>query len=198
MKMNENQPELVFKELKSVISVFMKHHGYVRKSNNFYLKKFDNWGVVNIQRSKWNSKYEIKFTVNFGINSRALTQFYKPDDIEKCPQITDCHWSARIGNFMPEGDKWWTIKAGIDVKQLIDEVSASFLNIIMPEIDRRIEDKQLISLWMTSNQLNEMKNLAVLLKKYDMEDQLELTLNKIQARETSGMYELFKKWLNNS
>jgi hypothetical protein len=63
--------------------------------------------------------------------------------------IDACHWHARIGAFIPGGDKWWSINEQTIAEQLIQEIKDLLVDKALPEIESYISDEQLRSLWLS-------------------------------------------------
>ncbi|WP_142685408.1 DUF4304 domain-containing protein [Chitinophaga polysaccharea] len=164
-----------FNELISLVGKHLKAKGWVKKSNTFYLKLDNNWGLINFQSSSDNSPTEKKFTINLGVSSTVIRDF-DGDTLETKPNLIDCHWSARIGHFMEDRkDTWWTINQFTDLDQLSSDIIAIVDRIGIATIKDRISDSKLIDLWSNnetqgSQELKRLTYLTILLRHYKMED----------------------------
>lgn len=123
--------------------------GFVKKGNSFYLEAHKNFGVINFQKSRESTKEDIKFTINFGIYSDILGELeYHSNNVVK-PEVELCHWRARVGAFMKNShDFWWEVKVLDDLNSVTLNVMEIVQNIVMPEINKRLNDDGLISCWM--------------------------------------------------
>lgn len=179
------QPADIFKELIKNVALLLKEHKYKRYGGNvFYTAQQCNWGFIGFQKSQSSTRHEIRFTINLGICSKVLMNFYDP---EKTPSIYECHWNYRIGHLIPayRNDKWWFINEQTIAEQLIQEIKDNLVNIAIPEIEHNISDEQLQSIWLSGkctgiSDAHRLMNLSVLLKKSGMNSQLKLVLKELQ------------------
>ncbi|MDQ1151803.1 hypothetical protein QE382_003787 [Sphingobacterium zeae] len=113
----------VFKELSKVLTPILKTMGFSKKGNSFYLKVGKNYGVINLQKSRESEKDIIKFTINFGVYSDVLGQLQYGYNSSAKPGIEQCHWGARVGEFMPRSpDYWWYFNASDNLSSLTSNV----------------------------------------------------------------------------
>jgi len=65
------------------------------------------------------------------------------------PEVEQCHWEARVGDFMAGSpDYWCEVKVSDDLKIVASNVMDIVKNITIPEIDKRISDEGLVNSWM--------------------------------------------------
>ena len=181
------QPTDIFKELIKSAYSLLKTYNYKRYGGNvFFTHQQENWGFIGFQKSVSSTRHEIKFTINLGICSKVLMNFYDP---EKTPSIYECHgqWNERIGFLVPNygHDKWWFINEQTISEQLIQEIKDVFVNHAIPEIENNISNQQLLALWLAGKgsgvtHSQRLMNLSVLLKHFGMESQLKLVLEELQ------------------
>jgi hypothetical protein len=138
----------IFKEIISVSNPPLKQIGFVKKGNSFYLEVNKNFGVINFQKSRESTKEAVKFTINFGVYSNVLGQWeYNNNSIR--PEVEQCQWRARIGDFMTGNpDFWWEVKVSDNLKIVTSNVMDIVQNIATPEINKRLSDDGLINSWM--------------------------------------------------
>lgn len=125
----------------------MKQQSFRSRGNNFYKKhKEGNVGIINLQRNREGFG---RFTINVGIFSKKLSEFYCSKPVQ--PALGYLHWETRIGSLIPkqnpyyqEKDKWWSYDDTTDVELLFREVSELITDFAIPAIDSHISDKQLI------------------------------------------------------
>ncbi len=143
-----------YKQLLKNIQHTLKKHGYSRKAGIFYKKREDHWGIIGFQKSNSSSnEFGIKFTINFGVYSKAIAELLDPRRIKLRPTVWDLHWGQRIGLLFPEkNDKWWVIDEITSMEFLEQEIQECLLHKVIPEIDKCINHYNLIDLWV-SNQL---------------------------------------------
>jgi hypothetical protein len=141
IKMNEFN--IIIKE----VSLLLKQFDFVRKGNTFYKVSDKNYGIINLQKSRDSTKEVIKFTINFGAYSDVLgrLQYGYSDSVK--PGVDQCQWEARVGQFMSGSpDYWWYLKVS-NFNAVISEVTEAIQNIIMPELNKRMSNDDLISSW---------------------------------------------------
>lgn len=86
----------LYQNFLSDISLSLKKQGFKRKGDSFCLKHDKNYGFINFQRSIKHSGDRAVFTVNLGIFSYALWEFFSPHQEYKSPGIVDCQWNQRF------------------------------------------------------------------------------------------------------
>jgi len=171
----------IFKELIKALTPILKSMGVSKKGNSFYLEAGKNYGVVNFQKSRESTKDVIKFTINFGIYSDILGQLQYGYNSSAKPEVEQCHWEARVGDFMPGSpDYWWNASTSDNLSGITSNVMKTVQSIIMPEINKRLSDEGLITSWMNDSyagttEIGRFKYLTTLLKaKGDLD-----TLNQV-------------------
>ncbi|WP_316834457.1 DUF4304 domain-containing protein [Pedobacter nutrimenti] len=136
-----------FKIIIKEVSLLLKQLGLVRKRNTFYKVSDKNYGIINFQKSRDSTKEVIKFTINFGAYSDVLgrLQYGYSDSVK--PGVDQCQWGARVGEFMPSSpDYWWYLKVS-NFHAVISEVMEAIQSRIMPELNKRMSDEDLINSW---------------------------------------------------
>ncbi len=133
--------------------------GFERRGQVFGLNGPDGWGVVNFQRDRYNTQERVKFTINLGVWSRRLARFHGvAPDRAVFPAEMDCHWRARIGEFLRGGpslygergphviDRWWTIEWFTWRRRLGASVCAALRDHGVPQVQCRMSDAALLDL----------------------------------------------------
>lgn len=116
----------------------LKPFGFKKKKNNFYLKCQDLGQIINIQKSSWNSKDHISFTVNTGVflPEHWLGQFYnKGKELPVFPAESECIIRKRIGELINRQDIWYEIGEKTDETKLILEMQSHLEKFILPYLD---------------------------------------------------------------
>ena len=174
---NDNGEKLVnkmdiFKGLIKALTPFLKQMGFNKKGNNFYLETNKNYGVINLQKSRDCTKEVIKFTINFGVYSNILGQAldYAYNNLTK-PDIWQCQWQSRVGSFMAgKPDYWWNVNALDNFNIILFSVMEAIQNIVVPELNKRLDDEGLIINWMNgtygggTTEISRFEYLTTLLK----------------------------------
>lgn len=160
----------IFKELIKTVTPLLKQMGFNKKGNNFYLEAGKNYGVINFQKSRDSTKDVVLFTINFGVYSNVLGRLqYGYSDSAK-PEVEQCHWQSRVGNFMPGSpDYWWNVNISDTLSSIISNVVEVVQNIVVPELNKRLSDEGLINSWMNESysgttEIDRFKYLTTLLK----------------------------------
>lgn len=153
----------------------LKSLGFTKSGQNFYLKQAGNWGLINFQKSRWNTSTVIEFKVNLGIASTTLLQFFKPVTWESRPTISACHWRKNLGSLLePRHDHWWLLSQNSTperIATLAEEIRVAVTDIGIPTLFKYISDESLRDLWLSKrptflSEFQRFKHLLVLLKKY--------------------------------
>jgi len=167
-------------------------HGFKKSGMRFYIKKFNNWGLIDFQKNRGSSDDSIEFTINFGICSEKLMSFLGPSTLKK-PTIEFCQWQERIGFLMsPPRDHWWEINYVTDVDSLQSQIIEILINKGIPEIINNISDEGLEKCWRTKDQGIRLTNisrliyLTSLLKIYNRPDLKEVANELLIASISEG------------
>ena len=177
----------LYKELIKEISSLLKEKHFSRKGNCFYLRQGNNWGLIDFQKSRKSSSDEVIFTINVGICSGALLEFFSPELLEKKPSIEVCQWRERLGFLLPDRqDRWWTVREG-PIDSLMAELTSYLLKIAIPEIKAHLDDKQLCNEWLSGKSpgltdIQRLMNLSVLLKTTGSENSLGVILKELEDK----------------
>lgn len=162
-------PSDAFKVLLNHVKPVLREIGYTRSRARFYTRHHGNWGVIEFQKSQRTDKKHLVFTINLGIASARLQQFYSGNSILRDLKIDACHWNERIGALLPgKPDKWWTIADGTHVDDLCTEIQSILVDVASVEIERYICDEALRELWLSGRSpgltnFQRLRNLSVFL-----------------------------------
>jgi hypothetical protein len=104
--------------LKAHIAPALRAHGYAGSGQDYQKRIDGNWSAINVQRDRYSTTAELRFTVNLGTASTAVRIEDGFDEAEPAREI-ECHWRSRIGSLLPGGrDKWWTVLSGMRAVEL--------------------------------------------------------------------------------
>lgn len=168
----------LYKELTREISAFLRERGFSRSGNCFYVQQAGNWGLLCLQKSRRSTTKEALFTINLGVCSGRLIEFFSPEAAEQKPSIEACHWRERAGFLLPKPkDKWWVIHEVEPLNSLLEELKDFLVQAIIPEIERHLPDEYLCNEWLSGKStgltdIQRLMNLSVLLKAASAEDKL--------------------------
>lgn len=136
-------PQEMFNRLMSVAKAEFQPLGFKMSGSTARISREGNTGIINFQRSVYNSQAIVRFTINLGIWSRFLQQF-SPHPEPKQLTETYCHWRERIGGFMPSGrDHWWQISASTESEVLEADIRSLLRSLAVPTIMARLSDEGL-------------------------------------------------------
>lgn len=178
-------------ELKTLVSSdlqpLLKAHGFGKKGLTFYRRNPGNFGLVQLQKSRYSTSSEVTFTINVGVFSdhlqRELGKIWWVPEVGKIPTEPSCHVRKRIGLLMPEAnDVWWTVKSDAP-SALGAELCRVVQTYALPFLDARATDEALRDRWIddgTTGGISELQ-LAVLLRDLGPRDRLEPLLTHLRA-----------------
>lgn len=180
------KPADKLKELVGRIAPVLKGHGFSRKGLTFYINRDGNYGLINFQKSTKSNSDMIIFTINIGVISRRLLQFFSAEQRSTDLFVDNCHWRERIGFMLPtRQDKWWTIEANTSTEHLAEELCEYIVSLAIPEINKYIEDEALRDLWLSGRSpgltnFQRLMNLSVMVKALGPSDELESVMRDLQ------------------
>lgn len=172
------------KLVKECVRPLLNEHGFKRRGNSFVSKKNDIWFLINFQKSRKSSVDEVVFTINLGIASSVLFNFFSKEI--KQPTIEDCHFRQRIGFLLAQrGDKWWTINSDTEINKLCDELKSCLIEHALTELENYSSNESLRDLWLSDRcpgltDTQRLMNLTVLLKKIGPADIFDEVVEKMR------------------
>jgi hypothetical protein len=194
-----------YQQLLSRIALTLKYHSYKKRNSNFYIQKNGNWGIINFQKSTKSSSTQIIFTVNLGVASTRLLNFFSVIYSKKGPNIWDCHWRRRLGQLSEGEDVWWSIDIGTSIEELSEYILSQIVSYAIPEIGKYLDDNELRDLWLSGHspsltEFQRLMNLSVLLKEMGPHELLEPILRKMKqisiGKPTSFTTDIHLRMLN--
>ncbi|PUV24111.1 MULTISPECIES: DUF4304 domain-containing protein [Sphingobacterium] len=126
----------------------LKPLGFKKKANNFYLPLDKIGHIINIQKSYYSTKDDIRFTINVGIFSPEywLARFnYSNKDVPAFPTEPECMIRERIGCMRGLPDTWYNITTTTDVEELIVEMKYNISSFILPFLEKLNTEQKLIN-----------------------------------------------------
>jgi hypothetical protein len=183
------QVKEVFQNFMRRIKIVLNDLGYTcRIVNNFYqTHPLGNTAVINFQKSLSRPA----FTLNIGVYSRALGQFFNLDlkQAKITPKFYDCHWNKPIGAVYPDNlnqtfneDDWWFYDEKTNIDTLVTKIKICLEVVAIPAIEQHFTDEQLKNMWLAkadASEGNRLKYLSALLRINNREEQLKSVLREI-------------------
>ncbi|WP_209581885.1 DUF4304 domain-containing protein [Sphingobacterium sp. UBA5670] len=127
----------------------LKPLGFKKKAKkNFYLPLEKIGHIINIQKSRYSTKDDIRFTVNVGIFSPEywLACFnYHNKDVPVYPTEPECLIRKRIGCMRGIDDTWYTVTTTTDADELVAEMKYNILGFILPFFEKLNTVQKLIN-----------------------------------------------------
>lgn len=117
----------------------LKPLGFKKKANNFYLPLEKIGHIINIQKSYYSTKDDIRFTINAGIFSPEywLACFnYHNKDVPAYPTEPECMIRERISGMRGLPDIWYNITPMTDIEELIAEMKYNISSFILPFFEK--------------------------------------------------------------
>ncbi|WP_367331306.1 DUF4304 domain-containing protein [Sphingobacterium multivorum] len=126
----------------------LKPLGFKKKANNFYLQLEKIGHIINIQKSYYSTKDDIRFTINVGIFSPEywLACFnYHNKDVPSYPTEPECMIRERISGMRGLPDIWYNITPMTDIEELITEMKYNISSFILPFFEKLNTVQKLIN-----------------------------------------------------
>ncbi len=126
----------------------LKPLGFKKKANNFYLPLQKIGLIINIQKSYYSTKDDIRFTINVGIFSPEywLACFnYHNKDVPAYPTEPECMIRERISSMRGLPDIWYNIITTTDIEELIAEMKYNISSFILPFFEKLNTVQKLIN-----------------------------------------------------
>lgn len=140
-----------FNNMLKGINTIIGNYAFYRDKNAFYKTEKNNLGIIDFQESHAKEKRTIKFTVNLGIVSYRLLNFFSPLRPDEKATIIDAQWRIRLGYLLPDKkDIWWTIDEQTNKDQLAEDLLKWIINLGVPIINKYINDEALRDLWLSN------------------------------------------------
>lgn len=117
----------------------LKPLGFKKKGTNFYLNLDSIGQIINVQKSTFGNKDNIRFTINTGIFvPEYWLAFYNFSDkgIPDYPTEPECLIRKRIGRLRNQHDTWYDINERTDEQELIAEMRKNLTAFILPYFNR--------------------------------------------------------------
>lgn len=121
--------------IKEGFQAILKPLGFKKKGNNFYLQLKELGQIINVQKSMFGSKDDIRFTINTGI---FVPEYwygfynYQHKELPDYPTEPLCLIRKRIGELSGKSDTWYDIAEHTNENMLISEMRQNLHNHILP------------------------------------------------------------------
>lgn len=165
--------------------------GFRAKGLTFHRRVADNFGIVQLQKSRNSTATLVEFTINLGVFSarvqRTLSSIMWMPEVARVPAETACHLRKRIGSLLPEPrDVWWSVRSDA----VLTELGAAIRWVLelhgFPFLEARISDEGLRDRWLERPPRGpEGLALAVLVRDLGPHEVLASLLERLRAETPS-------------
>jgi hypothetical protein len=127
------------------VAAGLKARGFERRGLTFVRRAIDGFvSMIELQPFRKSTPEQLSFVINFGV---IVPSLFAGDDLAK-PEYGECHWGGRVSG--KDGvEIWWPVRADDDVEQLAAHVTALMEQEVLPGLEAKQRDEDLIALWKT-------------------------------------------------
>ena len=142
--------QAAFNRLLSDLNRFLKPHGLRRSGQSFARETDECWQIIGVQKSRFSDPSEVRFTVNFGVTSKALMEL-RGQDPSKMPQDWTGPLRFRIGELLGENDTWWSSQQGDEFRSAHAELRSALTDKALPLFDSLKDNRGILPLYCDRN-----------------------------------------------
>jgi hypothetical protein len=124
----------------------LKDKGFKRSKSTFHRPIDENWEVVNLQRSYYSDRDEVRFTVNVAVGIERLREGALTWADDKRPPEYKCHFRERLGILLSGRDTWWSVTPDTNTAELAGSVLLAVERYGLPWLEARSTHERLRSL----------------------------------------------------
>ena len=134
--------------LRTIVAPVLRGHGYAGSGQDFHRRIDGNWAAINVQRRRYSTDDDLRFTVNLGTASTAVLaeDGFPPD--EPAREI-NCHWRARIGDLLPKpADTWWRVRSDAPASRIAalgNTVAGHLAERAVPKLEVMASDEAILA-----------------------------------------------------
>lgn len=132
--------------LRKHIGPALREAGYTGSGQTFHRRLDRNWGVINIQRSQFDSAERATFAINLGTASAIVLESCGKDP-NRPPHEVECQWRTRLGELVAGRDLWWEIRSDATDASLIplaEEVRTALQTVGLPAIEHHATERVML------------------------------------------------------
>jgi Domain of unknown function (DUF4304) len=133
--------------LRARLAPALRELGFVGSGSTYRLPIPESFALLGFQRSRYNDRSSVSFTLNLAAGSTATWEVARRDYpfLPKQPSTTPRYpgglWHARLGMLLPEPrDVWWTVDRDTDLDALAAEVVTMVRDHAMPALRAHAQD----------------------------------------------------------
>lgn len=192
-----------FRDAKRCLARRLELYGFSSAGDMLVRKVRDTVVVLDIQKDRYSTKEEIRFTVNVGISVDALrvavAEAGGPSSTD-VPRPEKGHWRSRLGRLLSEqGDTWWSVRDESTAQSVCEEVATSLIEVALPKIDMAASSDALVRSWQEGqgNGLTEYErrsNLAKLLYALNRIEEAKAAVDALEEACNGTSWEVSAKY----
>jgi hypothetical protein len=137
-----------FNQLLRDLNTFLRMQGFRRSGQRYGRETEQCWQIIGLQKSRYSDTDEVRFTVNFGVTSKALMEF-RDQDVAKMPLDWTCPIRWRIGELRERGDHWWSSNDGDHFRSALTAITARLSETDLPFLNALGTDREILALYDT-------------------------------------------------
>jgi hypothetical protein len=191
--------------LKIHVGPALRAAGFAGSGQDFHKRAGGNWAAINVQRDRYSTAAELRFTVNLGTASTVvrLEDGYAAD--EPAREIV-CHWRTRLGALLPEArDRWWTVRTGMRPEAIM-ELGGTLARMLddtaIPKLDAMASDEAILEAVLPGGQPTagmypaQLDIVGPILRALGRPERLarHLELCDLDGARSASLYELFDEF----
>ena len=178
-----------FDRLLSDLNRFLRPQGFRRSGQRYGRETEQCWQMIGLQKSRYSDTGEVRFTVNFGITSKALMGF-KGEDTLKMPLDWKCPIRCRIGQLLELSDLWWSSTEGDDFRAAFTAITTGLAERAIPFFNGLDTDAGILNLYGTGlvmgSEIDRDETRAVLAAHLGLNPEASQRIQSYEARWASG------------
>ena len=137
--------------LREHVAPTLRRSGFSGSGQDFHRQIDGNWAAINVQRDRYSTAAQLRFTINLGTASTCVRveDGFEPDDPAR---EIECHWRVRIGTLLPSGgDTWWDVRAGMlaaEAQVLGESIAGHLIERGIPALERMASDEAILATYL--------------------------------------------------
>lgn len=142
---------------KDFVVPYFKERGFRTPASNFYIDLGDFRKIVQFQKSQFNSRDHVKFTINVGIFDKLANEEFSDRPYGKklkSPRPCDCILEKRIGGLLPAHlDKWYQLDENTSIEEVKRNLENDITNYLLPYLNQFNSLEDVVNAYITEDDL---------------------------------------------
>jgi hypothetical protein len=181
--------ESAFNKLLSDLNGLLRPQGFRRSGQRYGRETAQCWQIIGLQKSRYSETGEVRFTINFGVTSKALMRF-KGEYFSKMPLDWTCPVRCRIGELLGSGDLWWSSNEADDFQSALRAITTGLAEKALPFMSGLDTDAGILTLYGTGLvmgfEIDRDETRAVLTSHLGLTHEASQRIESYEARWASG------------